>query len=289
MEEKVVAELRKVVAREGMSPKAVRRFRRIIYNHYGQQEREMPWRHIDDPYGILVSEVMLQQTPVERVLLKYEPFVSAFPGFASLDSAPLEEVLSLWQGLGYNRRAVALKKIARRVVEEFNGELPPDPDTLATMPGIGKATASAIAAFAFLKPTVFLETNIRSVFIHLFFDNAPTTTVKDAELLPLVAISLDRSNPRDWYYALMDYGVVVKREFTNPARRSAHYKKQSPFHGSNRQQRGKILKTLLATPDSTLPAIADALGKTPERVRENLLQLEREGLIARRGRRFRIA
>jgi len=165
----------------------------------------MPWRETSDPYRILVSEIMLQQTQVQRVETKYKEFIAAFPAFPSLARAPLREVLRVWQGMGYNRRAIALRKIAQRVVAEYDGGLPDSVATLRTFPGIGAATAGAIVAFAFNKPTVFLETNSRRVFLHVFF--AGRQRVKDSDILPLVETTLDREKPRQWYYALMDYGA----------------------------------------------------------------------------------
>ncbi|MFQ5585836.1 MAG: winged helix-turn-helix transcriptional regulator [Thermodesulfobacteriota bacterium] len=287
MEDTTVLQFRKLNESHGLTPEAVRLFRRTIYDYYAENGRNLPWRNTDNPYHILVSEVMLQQTQVERVLDKYEQFIAAFPDFSSLAAAPLKGVLSEWQGLGYNRRAVALNKIAYRVVSEFNGTLPDSCEVLMTLPGIGRATASAIAAFAFHKPAVFLETNIRSVFIHLFFNEKDT--IQDAEILPLVEVTLDNDDPREWYYALMDYGVMLKREHRNPTRRSAHYKRQSPFHGSNREMRGMILKMLVKESDIAEYEIAQKLKKSPEVISANLQQLEKEGFIEKKGKRFRIS
>ena len=189
---------------------------------------------------------MLQQTQVERVTTKYSEFIAAFPDFTSLANASLQEVLRVWQGMGYNRRAVALKEIAVRVIRDFNGMLPDSVDVLATLPGIGRATASSIAAFAFNLPAVFIETNIRRVFIHFFFQDKQN--IKDPDILLLVEKTLDRRNPGAWYHALMDYGVLLKRQFPGLNKRSAHYQKQTPFQGSNRQMRGRILKTLIERP-----------------------------------------
>ena len=145
--------------------------------------------------------------------------------------------------MGYNRRAISLQKCAERVTREYHGQLPADIDTLATFPGIGRATASSIGAFAFGMPVVFIETNTRRVFIHFFFPHSPT--VCDAEILPLVEKTLYRPDPQTWYWALMDFGSALKKTVINPNRRSAHYTKQSPFEGSHRKIRGIILKMLL--------------------------------------------
>jgi A/G-specific adenine glycosylase len=226
---------------------------------------------------------MLQQTQVDRVATKYAGFLARFPDFATLARVPLQEVLAAWQGLGYNRRAVALKACAEAVMERHGGLLPEDVDALGALPGIGPYTARAIATFAFTAPTVFIETNIRAVFIHHFFGDR--TGIKDAELLPLVAATLDRATPRAWYNALMDYGVMLKKAHQNPARRSAHHVRQSPFKGSNRELRSRILKTLLAAPRKTEREITAALGAAPEAVRDNLRRLENEGFVVKlRGR-----
>jgi A/G-specific adenine glycosylase len=229
-----------------VTPAAAHRFRRRLYRFFYDQGRQLPWRATPDPYHILISEIMLQQTQVERVALKYEPFINAFPDVWSLARAPLRDIMAAWQGLGYNRRALALQRIARRLVAEFDGSLPDSVDTLRTFPGIGEATAGALAAFAFNQPVVFIETNIRRVFLHFFFPGQ--SGVRDREILPLVDQTLDRKQPRPWYYALMDYGSMLKRAAPNPNRRSAHHQRQAPFADSDRQIRGLILKALLGSP-----------------------------------------
>jgi A/G-specific adenine glycosylase len=230
---------------------------------------------------------MLQQTQTQRVVEKYEVFIRHFPDFLSLNQASLQEVLAQWQGLGYNRRAIALKKCAEAVIHEYGGRLPSSVDELIKLPGIGKATASSIRAFAFNKPAVFIETNIRAVFIHFFFRKSEK--VNDADILPLVEKTLDVSNPREWYYALMDYGVMLKKAFQNPARKSIHHKKQSRFEGSNRQLRGRILKALLLHPNISETVLTKKLETDSDRLGENLLQMEKEGLIQRKRGRPSIA
>ena len=229
---------------------------------------------------------MLQQTQVERLIEKYGQFIKQFPDFYRLSRAPLWKILTVWQGLGYNRRAIALKQIACKVMEEYHGNLPSDPEVLKTFPGIGEATAGAVAAFAFNQPAIFLETNIRRVFIHHFSHRK--TVIKDTEILPLVRKTLDHSNPRKWYYALMDYGAMLKREYQNPNRRSAHYQRQSPFEGSNRQLRGMILKTLIAAPNLSEGEIVQKIGRSIQDVNENLMQLQKEGFIKKTGGKFTI-
>ncbi|MBP1734598.1 MAG: HhH-GPD family protein [Deltaproteobacteria bacterium] len=226
-----------------LSTDEIRAFRQKIYDYYSLNRRNLPWRQTTNAYNIVVSEMMLQQTQVERVKDKYRGFIEAFPDFHALAMAPLKEVLSVWQGLGYNRRALALKQCAEEAISSYGGELPQDLEGLCKLPGIGRATAGEILAFAFNVPTVFIETNIRRVFIHEFFDGEDN--VMDKKILPLVEATLDRENPREWYWALMDYGSMLKKKVVNPNRRSAHYARQSAFEGSDRRIRGIILRTLL--------------------------------------------
>ncbi len=261
----------------GPDPEGVHLFRKLIYDYYRVHGRVLPWRLTWDPYRILVSEVMLQQTQVGRVKDKYEEFIGAFPGFPALAGASLDSVLRIWQGLGYNRRALWLKNAAITVMDRFSGALPSSPEAIATLPGIGTATAASIAAFAFNKPVVFIETNIRTVFIHFFFHDRDG--VRDSEIAPLVAQTLDRDDPRSWYYALMDYGTMLKKEGERGHRRSAGYHKQSPFRGSDRQVRGAILRLLVG--GKTLPeaVLIDLLHSPEEKVRRNLRDLQGEGFV----------
>ena len=248
-----------------------------VYSNYRQQRRTFPWRHTANPYHILVSEFMLQQTQTKRVMGKYEEFIAWFPDLATLASANLQSVLRAWQGLGYNRRAVSLKETAVRVIEEHDGRLPDDLDELMRLPGIGRSTAGAILAFAYGIPVPFIETNIRRVFIHFFFSERED--VKDSEILPLVEQTLDRENPRDWYYALMDYGAMLKTKLPNPNRKSAHYTRQAPFEGSNRQIRGKILKLLLSSGSLHENELIGKLNGDPSRLRTILREMVRDGFV----------
>jgi A/G-specific adenine glycosylase len=261
-------------------------FRAMVLAWYRANARSLPWRETVDPYAILVSEIMLQQTRADRVIGKYASFLGLFPDFAALARATLHDVLSAWQGLGYNRRAIALKRCAEAIMEQHNGILPGSVEALQALPGIGPYTARAIAAFAFGLPTVFIETNIRAVFIHHFFGDRHG--VKDSDILPLVAATLDRATPRDWYNALMDYGAMLKRSHANPSRRSAHHVSQASFRGSNRELRGRIVKELLSGPRQTEEEIIMALGADADKVRMNLVQLEKEGFIRRQRGRFTI-
>jgi len=247
-------------------------FKEFIWDFYHKNKRDFAWRNIDNPYYVVVSEIMLQQTQTYRVITKYKEFIAVFPTFESLAAAPLRDVLSVWQGLGYYRRARFLHQLAQKVVNEYDGILPKDPKILQTFPGIGPNTAGSVCAFAFNCPTIFIETNIRAVFIHSFFRDR--TDIKDKEIISLVEQSIDADNPREWYYALMDYGVFLKSRVVNPSRKSLHYTKQSKFEGSDRQLRAKILKFIVkhenvSHTDILLHAAQDAM--RIEKIIEQLL------------------
>jgi len=232
-------------------------FIKTIYDYYLLHKRSFPWRDVDNPYYVLVSEIMLQQTQTYRVEPKFAGFIAQFPTLESLASAPLSAVLAAWQGLGYNRRAKFLHQAACQIVAQHEGSVPCDPAVLQQLPGIGAATAASISAFAYNTPTVFIETNIRAVYIHFFFPDR--SDVHDRELLPLIEQTLDCVSPRQWYYALMDYGVMLKKTQVNPSRKSKHHTKQSRFVGSTRQVRGAVLRALLTHHHLPLPALQAAV------------------------------
>jgi A/G-specific adenine glycosylase len=224
--------------------------------------RDLPWRDTRDPYAVLVSEVMLQQTQVARVLGRWESWLEEFPTPDSLAAAPLEPVLRAWQGLGYNRRAVALKRAAEEVATRFGGVLPADESLLRSLPGVGPATAAGVRAFAFDELVVYLETNVRAVALHELF--ADRDGVTDREIAPLLAAAVREAAfrgvaPRTWYYALLDYGAELKRTHPNPSRRSAHHTRQSRFEGSHRQKRAWLLRAVMAEPGRPAESYAQGL------------------------------
>lgn len=234
----------------------------------------MPWRDDVSPYSIFISEVMLQQTQVTRVLIKYPLFIQTFPDFKSLAEASASALLSAWQGMGYNRRALYLKAAGEIVYKKYNSHLPDDPILLDELPGIGYATACSIAAFAYNRPVVFIETNIRRVYIHHFFSEQQN--VGDNDVLPLVERTVDKQNPREWYWALMDYGAYLAKQGENPNKKSKHYVKQKKFEGSIREVRGGVIKLLLKKPYTQ-----EQLKKiyTDERLFTALEDMEKEGLV----------
>ena len=279
--------------------------------------RDLPWRRTRDPYAILVSEVMLQQTQVPRVLVRYDEWLADFPTLDALAAAPLEAVLRAWQGLGYNRRAIALKRTAEQVVAatvpvrptncalavrdaapaQCAAALPADEAALRALPGIGPATAAGIRAFALDLPGVYLETNVRTVVLHELF--ADHDGVSDKEIVPVLhAAIIEAANQgvssREWYYAMLDYGAHLKRTVPNPSRRSAHHTRQSTFAGSVRQKRAWLLRAVIAAPGESSDAYAADLATaelaagreapTPAVVLGILETLEAEGFLHREAR-----
>lgn len=255
---------------------SVTAFHKKIYTHFEKEKRSLPWRQTRDPYKILVSEVMLQQTQAVRVVAKYKEFVKKFPTPHALAKAETKDVLVYWQGLGYNRRALSLKRAAEAIVKG-EGEFPKTYESLLSLPGVGPYTANAIMAFAYNKPCAMIETNIRAVFIHFFFADAKK--VSDRELLPLIEKYLDHDQPRQWYNALMDYGAMLKRTRINPSRTSAHHTIQSKFQGSNRQVRGAIIKLYTENPKRTLRTIIKLLPYTREVIEGQYKKLKQEGFF----------
>ena len=268
--------------------------------------RDLPWRRTRDPYAIWVSEVMLQQTQVARVDGRWQRWLERFPDTAVLADADAGDVLEEWQGLGYNRRALSLARAAR-MIEDAGGEFPREERDLVALPGIGPATAAGIRAFAFDLPGVYLETNVRTVFLHELFPDAHD--VPDSALVPLVreacpgfaaACGAERG-PRAWYYALLDYGAFLKQTLPNPSRRSRTHARQSRFEGSHRQKRAELVRVLLdarrlgvaLTRDDLareLDAVEVAVGRPPvdgDELDRILAELEREGFCARDGEAYR--
>lgn len=242
----------------------------------------MPWREDPNPYWVVVSEVMLQQTQVSRVLEKFPQFINQFGSFEELAAASPADVIIAWQGLGYNRRALNLQKLAQAI----EGELPRDPAKLVKLPGIGPGTAGSIAAFAYDAPVVFIETNIRRVFIHHFFEDQEG--IDDKQLLPLVEEALDGESPREWCYALMDYGTHLAKTVPNPNRRSKHHAVQSKFEGSDRQIRGAVLRALVNKKLRIEELVEQTQCSDLERLQGVLRGLLQDGLIAQSKNRYQL-
>jgi A/G-specific adenine glycosylase len=272
---------------KGICQETLEEFSSKVLNFFDQQGRKFSWRSEISPYRVLVSEIMLQQTQTGRVEEKFSAFVARFPGFQELAAADFSAVLRLWKGLGYNRRAKYLHDISRTAVAEFDSALPDDPEILVRFSGIGKATAASICVFAFNKPYAFIETNIRTVFIHFFFPDQ--LGVSDPEIFALVEKTMDRENPRRWFYALMDYGVMLKQTVGNLSRKSSTYRKQSRFEGSDRQLRGRILDLLLSRTRVDVKTAAIILEQPEDRVRALTGALYSEGLLVEDNGWFKLA
>ncbi len=224
-------------------------FRKIVWKHYQEHGRhDLPWRKTKDPYRILVSEIMLQQTQVNRVKSFYMVWLKKFPILQTLASASLGDVLRQWQGLGYNRRAKMLHTAAQDIVKQYKGRMPQTVQELEALPGIGHYTARAIMAFAHNEDVVFVETNLRAAVLHHFFSHQDAehqgTKISDTEILAILEKALVIGCAREWYAALMDYGSYLKATGVRTNHRSKNYTKQSKFEGSDRQVRGKILREL---------------------------------------------
>lgn len=261
----------------------VEEFQSMILEFYRQEGRAFPWRETYDPYEILVSELMLQQTQTERVVPKYRSWLQEFPTAADLAAAPFPQVLAAWSGLGYNRRAGYLQSACRQVVQELGGVFPSTAKELQRLKGVGAYTAGAVAAFAFNRPEVFIETNIRSVYLFFFYPDQEK--VSDAQLMPLIQATVYHQDPRRWYYALMDYGAALKKSTANPNRQSLHYSRQSRFEGSLRQARGAIVRQLSlgGNRPQALEDLAAGAGIDLYRMQGAAESLVSEGMIMQRG------
>lgn len=257
--------------------KKLLQFRNTVWSYYRSHKRTLPWRTDHSPYAVVVSEFMLQQTQVQRVIPYFVKWMDVFPTLQALADSPFPTVLHAWQGLGYNRRAKYLHSTAYTIHHNYK-EVPSSTEILVTLPGIGSATAEAIRAYAYNIPTVFIETNIRTVFIHHFFPK--NSKVKDENILELVKKTLPEQNVREWYWALMDYGSYLKKKNNNVGQ-SAHYKKQSAFRNSTREKRGRIIKEVLENgiipvpTDESMRAVADGL------IQEEMLELTQKGIVVK--------
>lgn len=274
--------------------KQIKQFRKAVWTYWKKEGRhELPWRKTHDPYKILVSEVMLQQTQVPRVLEKYREFLEAFPSVHVLASASLRDVLRIWSGLGYNRRGKFLHEAAKEISYHYKGSLLEA--TQSKLPGVGPYTRAAVRVFAFNEPHTLLETNVRAAFIHHFFKTHKSDLwvgIPDKKLVPLMEKAAEGQDPREWHWALMDYGVHIKKLHKNPARRSASYAKQSTFKGSLREVRGILLKSLSHSTKIETDLYLEVAEHThikKTRVREALQSLVRDGLIKKVKGKWRIA
>ncbi len=259
--------------------------------------RDLPWRNTRDPYEIWISEVMLQQTQVARVLTRWERFLSRFPTVDALAAASPGDVVEEWQGMGYNRRALALKRAADICASRYGGAMPEGVEELVKLPGIGEATAAGITAFSRDVPCIYIETNVRAVFIHRFFPDEERVT--DRQLRPLVEAACPTEDVRGWYYALLDVGAHLKRTQGNPSRRAAAYTRQSAFEGSRRQKRSWLLREVMASPGIESEELMARLNRIEREAGRDgvdratfdsvMADLEREGFFVHSASGWRIA
>ena len=255
----------------------LRNFTGEVHSWYALNGRVFPWRETTDPYHILLSEMMLQQTQTQRVLPKYRLFLDLWPDFLTLSRASLTDILLAWKGLGYNRRAKALKQIAQRT-HEWGYTLPPDYETLLQLPMVGPATASALMAFSYGEPAIYLETNIRRVILHYFFQDEPS--VHDRSIVGVLSsLSQLQDDHRHWYYALMDIGVQLKASGINPNRRSLHYSRQTPFEDSSRQVRSTVLDIITTGGGQVIDDLDAALSFSRDRIVSALESLIADGIL----------
>jgi A/G-specific adenine glycosylase len=278
--------------------------RRALRAWYRPRREGYPWRRdAIDPYAVLVSEVMLQQTQAARVAAAFDRFLRRFPNVSSLAAAEPADVLRAWSGLGYHRRAVALHEAARTIVRVHSGEVPGDPEALQHLPGVGPYTASAVASIAFGRPVVAMDVNVRRVASRVVLGREPQE--RDGPRIAAAArVLLDRRDPATWNQAMMDLGREVCRptprcevcplepwcrfRSAGGAGRRAAAPKQSPFEGSNRQVRGRIVAVLRERPSAGLSGLAAATGFGADRIGSAVTGLVRDGIVERRGRSFRL-
>lgn len=239
--------------------------------------RIFPWRETMDPYRIFISEMMLQQTQAERAIEKYDAFIKRFSSIESLARASMKSVLKSWSGLGYNRRAKYVHDAANIIAREYGGIVPNGAEALLRLPGIGPASMSAIRAFAFNSYEPYVETNVRAVFIHHFFNDE--RNVSDSKIESLVEQTADKKRIREWYWALLDYGFTLKKNHPNPSRKSKTYAKQSKFEGSERQVRGAVIRLLLEK-SQKINQIKNKI--SDNRVEKVLNSLVKEGLVKKK-------
>lgn len=269
-----IAQLDKLIAQ---SPLTAPAFRRFVLAYFKKHGRDFPWRRTKDPYKILVSEVMLQQTQTERVLVKYAEFLKVFPTWTALSNATPADVVKVWMGLGYYRRAFNLHKAAQSVCRDYGGKPPRTAESLRGLPGVGSYTAAAVAAFAFGEAVPMIETNIRSVYLYAFFPGV--SEVSDREVLAKVVETMWAKDPRTWFYALMDLGVELKKRTKGINTRSKHHVKQSKFQGSQRQVRAAVLKLIVAREGIRKKELKQQLSYEPQKVDKAIFDLESEGLV----------
>lgn len=282
-----------------MHDERIRKFNRALFLWFRRHRREMAWRETFDPYHILVSEIMLQQTQVDRVREKYDLFISLFPDVTALARASRADVLRAWSGLGYNRRAAYLHECARVVVQKHDGVFPRTYDTLTELPGIGRSTAGALLAFAFGADTPMIDTNIRRILTRVFFAGV-SPRPSDAELYRFAASIIPKGKGREWNYAMLDVGATrctarqhdptcPFQDLHGPVEDFVYKKPQSRFVGSRRSYRGKIIRLLIEEGTVSVRTLALRIGLSREEVDDIIGDLLSERLVSRHNARIALS
>jgi A/G-specific adenine glycosylase len=266
-------------------PRTARALQRRVFSWYAEHRRDLPWRRTTDPYAVLVSEVMLQQTQVSRVIPAFERWMARYPTLETLAGAQLRDVLAEWSGLGYNNRAERLRRTAQSVTAAARGAaaLPTTMDALRRLPGIGPYTARAVLIFAHDADLAAVDANVRRVLTHelaLPHDLSPAAVQAVADAV------LPKGRARDWHNALMDYGALV---LTGRATGIRAPRRQTPYEGSRRWYRARTLRLLLEHGALDLPELAEALGLCEDDTGALVALLERDGLVCRSGARVALA
>jgi A/G-specific adenine glycosylase len=256
-----------------------------ILGWYAANGRDLPWRHTTDPYSVLVSEIMLQQTQVPRVIPKYAQFLAAYPRLEDLAEAPLDDVLRLWKGLGYNNRARRLRDCAAAVAAAASrpATLPRSLDELQALPGLGPYTARAVLIFAHNGDLAAVDANVRRVLTH---ELGLPVDLPAHGLQAVADVALPHGRSRDWHNALMDYGaLVLTARVTGIAART----RQGAFEGSRRWYRSRLLEALLERGPQRLDELAAALDVDPAVAADLVARLASDGLVRRDGDCVRVA
>jgi len=269
------------ITSRNISREKIQRFQKKVFSFYQKNKRDLPWRKTTDPYKILLSELMLQQTQVKRVILYYDKWIARWPTIDALASASLSKVLQMWMGLGYNTRAVNLHITARKIVTEFNSDVLKAMKQYKELPGIGRYTSQAVQIFSSNENLFTVDTNIRRIFICEF---DLSTKIPEKELWGLAERCLPLGKSRDWHNALMDYGALhltARKTGIKPKTQ------QSRFEGSNREIRAKILRCLL-TNSTSLSELEKKLGIKQKRLRSILDKMINEKIIAKRNNTYQL-
>ena len=256
-------------------------FQHKIFSWWTTHKRDLPWRHTRDPYRIMISEVMLQQTQVLRVLPKYREFIERFPTVVDLAKATSADVLRIWKGMGYNRRALYLHRTAKIICDQYNGHFPINYELLTTLPGLGTYTARAILVFAFKQEVPLVDTNIRQIITHFFFNDQPQ---KESVIEEVARQLVPSGKSWEWHQALMDYGALRLARARSGSLIKASRRTSVPFKDSNRFFRGRIIDRLREGDirESKLASeFKKKYGKSDDFLKSILQELEADGLISR--------